>query len=116
MAPPMQIAAAAMAPDASWAITVSADGTVRTWGTGVPPREIRRAVPLDGGQPAAIALAGDRVRVLWADGETIRLHENVQGARPREAEFGRRRRSGPWPCRLLGSWPRWPARTGPCGP
>ncbi len=60
MAPPMQIAAAAMAPDASWAITVSADGTVRTWGTGVPPREIRRAVLIDGSQPVAVALAGDR--------------------------------------------------------
>jgi hypothetical protein len=100
MAPPMQIAAAAMAPDASWAITVSADGTVRTWGTGVPPREIRRAVPVDGGQPAAIALAGDRVRVLWADGETIRLHENVKGARPREAEFG-----APAPVRALAMSP-----------
>ena len=76
-----------MGPDASWAITVSADGTVRTWGTGVPPRVIHWAVPIDGSQPAAVALAGDRVRVLWADGETIRLHENVRGARPRDAEL-----------------------------
>jgi hypothetical protein len=100
MAPPTQIAAVAMAPDASWAITVSADGTVRTWGTGVPPRVIRRAVLIAGSQPAAVALAGDRVRVLWADGETIRLHENVKGARPREAEF-----AAPAPVRALAMSP-----------
>jgi len=58
MAPPMQIAAAAMAPDTSWAITVSADGTVRTWGTGAPPRVIHWAVPIDHGQPVAVARAG----------------------------------------------------------
>jgi hypothetical protein len=83
----MRIAAVAMGADASWAITASADGTARTWGTGVPPRIIHWAVPIGGSQPAAVALAGDRVRVLWADGETIRLHENVKGARPRDAEF-----------------------------
>ncbi len=82
----VQIAAVTMAPDASWAITVSANGTVRTWGTGVAPREIRQAAPIRG-QPAAVALSGDRVRVLWATGETIRLHENVTGARPRDDDF-----------------------------
>ena len=87
MTPLTQIVALAMAPDASWAVTVSADGTVRTRGSGVPPRLIRRAVPIDGSQPVAVTLAGDRVRVLWADGETIRLHENVKGAWPRDAEF-----------------------------
>jgi len=92
----MQIAAVAMAPDASWAITVSADGTVRTWGTGVPPREVRRAVPVDGSQPVAVARAGDRIRVLWTDAATIRLHETVQGAGPREAEF-----AAPAPVRAL---------------
>ncbi|HEY2268830.1 MAG TPA: TIR domain-containing protein [Streptosporangiaceae bacterium] len=96
----MQIAAVAMAPDASWAITVSVAGTVRTWGTGVPPRVIRSAVPGDGTQPAAVALAGDRVRVLWANGETIRLHETLKGARPREAQF-----AAPAPVRALGLSP-----------
>jgi WD40 repeat protein len=77
-----------MGPDASWAITVSADGTARTWGTGVPPRVIQGAVPINGSQPVAVARAGDRVRVLWADGKTIRLHENARGAPPRDAECG----------------------------
>src|ERR1044071_10487201 len=88
MDPSMAIAAVAMAPDASWAITVSAEGTVQTWGTGVPSRVIHWAVPIDGSQPVAVARAGDRIRVLWADGATIRLHENVRGARPRDAECG----------------------------
>lgn len=84
----MTIAAVAMAPDASWATTVSAEGTVQTWGTGVPSRVIHWAVPTDGSQPVAVARAGDRIRVLWADGETIRLHENVRGSRPRDAACG----------------------------
>lgn len=84
----MAIAAVAMAPDASWAVTVSAEGTVQTWGTGGPARVIHWAVPLDGSQPVAVARAGDRIRVLWADGATIRLHENVRGARPRDAGCG----------------------------
>ncbi|HEX5300212.1 MAG TPA: hypothetical protein VFW50_24770 [Streptosporangiaceae bacterium] len=50
----MAIAAVAMAPDASWAITVSAEGTVQTWGTGVPPRVIHWAVLIDGTQPVAV--------------------------------------------------------------
>ena len=100
MAPPTQIAAVAMAPDASWAITVSADGTVRTWGTGGPARVISRAVPIDGSQPVAVARAGDRIRVLWADAATIRLHENVKGARPRDAEF-----AAPAPVRALAMSP-----------
>jgi WD40 repeat protein len=88
MAPPLLIAAVAMAPDASWAITVSADGTVQTWGTGAPNRVIHWAVPIDGSQPVTVARAGDRIRVLWADGKTIRLHENVRGAWARDAECG----------------------------
>src|SRR6478609_2575115 len=81
MVPSMAVAAAAMAPDASWAITVSAEGTVQIWGTGGPAWVIHWAVPIDGSQPVAVARAGDRIRVLWADGATIRLHENVRGAR-----------------------------------
>lgn len=76
----------AMAPDASWAITVSAEGTVQTWGSGTPSRVIHWAVPIDGSEPVAIARAGERIRVLWADGKTIRLHENVRGGRRRDAE------------------------------
>jgi hypothetical protein len=77
-----------MALDASWVITVSAEGTVQTWGAGVPSRIIHWAVPIDGSQPVAVARAGDRIRVLWADGAAIRLHENVRGARPRDAACG----------------------------
>src|SRR5947208_15611123 len=84
----MAITAVARAPDASWAVTVSAEGTVQTWRTGVPARVIHWAVPIDGSQPVAVARAGDRIRVLWADGATIRLHENVRGARPRDAGCG----------------------------
>jgi hypothetical protein len=65
MAPPMLIAAVATAPDASWAITVSAKGTVQTWGAGAAAAVIHGAVPTDGSQPVAVARAGDRVRVLW---------------------------------------------------
>ena len=83
----VQIAAVAMAPDASWAVAVAADGTTRSWGTDVAPRVIRRAAPIRGGQPTAVALSGNRVRVLWATGETIRLHENVKDAWPRDADF-----------------------------
>jgi hypothetical protein len=83
----VQIAAVAMAPDASWAVTVAADGTVRTQGPGVTPRVIGRAIPIHDGQPTAVALSGNRLRVLRATGETIRLHENVQGARPRDDDF-----------------------------
>lgn len=83
----VQIAAVAMASDASWAVTVAADGTVRTQGPGVTPRVIRRAIPIRDGQPTAVALLGNRLRVLWATGETIRLHENVQGAWPRDDDF-----------------------------
>jgi hypothetical protein len=100
MPPPTQIAAVSMAPDASWAVTVSADGTVRTWGAGGPARVINRAVPIDGRQPVAVARAGDRIRVLWADAATIRLHENVKGARPRDAEF-----PAPAPVRALAMSP-----------
>jgi hypothetical protein len=81
----MLIAAVAMAADASWAITVSAAGTVQTWGAGAAAAVIRGAVPTDGSQPVAVARAGDRVRVLWADQEMIRLHETVRSARPRDA-------------------------------
>src|SRR3954454_11817732 len=114
MPPPTQIAAVSMAPDASWAVTVSADGTVRTWGAGGPGRVINPAGPLDGRppgggggavpiagrQPVAVARAGDRIRVLWADAATIRLHENVKGARPRDAEF-----PAPAPVRALAMSP-----------
>jgi WD40 repeat protein len=83
----MQIAAVATAADASWAISVDASGTVQTWGTGTPARVIHWAVPIDGSQPTAVAQAGGRVRILWADGKTIRLNENGPGIRPRDAQL-----------------------------
>ena len=87
MTPLAQIVAVAMAPDASWAVTVSADGTVWTRGTGVPPRILPRTVPTDGSQPVAVALARGRVRIFWADGATIRLHDNVSDAWRLETEI-----------------------------
>jgi hypothetical protein len=68
-----QIVAATAALDASWAVSVSGDGKVRTWGTGAAPRVVRLTVAIDAGQPVTVALSGKRLRVLWAAGETIRL-------------------------------------------
>jgi len=68
-----QVAAVTMAPDTSWVVVVTGDGTVRTWGVGVASRMIRRAVAIDVGRPVAVALFGKRLRVLWAAEETIRL-------------------------------------------
>jgi TIR domain/Anti-sigma-K factor rskA, C-terminal len=82
-----QIVAATMALDASWAVSVSADGTIRTWGTGAAPRVVRLTVAIDADQPVTVALSGKRLRVLWAAGETIRLHEDVEGAPPRDDVF-----------------------------
>jgi TIR domain len=81
----MQIAAAAMAPDASWVVVVTWDGTVRTLGRGGTRNVVPRAVAIDPGQPVAVALSGERLRVLWAAGGRIRLHE--EGARPRNDVF-----------------------------
>jgi hypothetical protein len=87
MAALAQIAAVAMAPDASWAVTVARNGTVRTLGTGIDQRTIRRAVAIDGGAPVAVALSGNRLRVLSAAQGTIRLGEHVRGALPRQDSF-----------------------------
>jgi hypothetical protein len=95
MTPLAQIVAATMAPDASWAVSVSGDGTVRTWGTGGAPRVVRLTVAIDGVQAVTVALSGKRLRVLWAAGETIRLHEDVEGAPPRDDVF-------PAPARISG--------------
>ena len=82
------IAALAMASDASWAVTVSEDGTIRTLGTGVGPRVLRRAVPIDGRQPVAVALFANRlIRVIWASGDRLALFENERGAWPRKEVF-----------------------------
>ena len=81
----MQPVAVAMAPDAAWAVTVAADGTVRTWGTA--PSVVWHEVAIDAGQPVAVAVSGKRVRVLWAAEGSIRLHEPVEGAQPREDSF-----------------------------
>src|SRR5229473_831489 len=57
-------------------MTLSAE--VAAWGTAIgAPRVPRRMVPIRGGEPMAVALSGDRIRVLWATGATIRLHQNV---------------------------------------
>jgi TIR domain/WD domain, G-beta repeat len=76
-----------MAPDASWAVVVAGDGSVRTWRTGAAQGVARGAVTIEAGQPAAVALAGNCLRILWAAEEMIRLHETVDGAEPREKVF-----------------------------
>jgi pSer/pThr/pTyr-binding forkhead associated (FHA) protein len=81
------IAALAMAPDVSWAVAVSADGTVRTLGTGSAPRVLRRAVPLDGQQVAVTLIAGRLIRVAWAAGDGLGLFESDRGAWPRNTVF-----------------------------
>ena len=82
------ITALAMASDASWAVTVSEDGTIRTLGTGVEPRVLRRVVPVDGRQPVAVALFANRlIRVIWASGGRLALFENERGAWPRNEVF-----------------------------
>jgi hypothetical protein len=78
-----EIAAVAMAPDASWAVAVAGDGTVRTLGTGVAPG----SMAIDPGGPVAVALSGERLRVLWAAEGTIRLRESAGGTRPRDEVF-----------------------------
>jgi hypothetical protein len=75
-----------MAPDASWFVGVAEDGTVRTWGADLAPRDVR-TLAIDAGQPVAVARWGNRLRVLWAVGGRIRLYENVEGARPRDGIF-----------------------------
>jgi WD40 repeat protein len=83
----VQMAAVAMAPDASWAVAMSGDGTVRTWGPGVAPRVIRQAVAIDVGQSVAVALSGHRLTVIWAAGGTIRRYDDLEGAPPRDDVF-----------------------------
>src|SRR5580700_8275654 len=82
MAALVQISAVTMAPDASWAVSVAADGTVRTWGSGAPS-VIRQTAPVDVGQPVAVALSAEHLRVLWAAEATIRRYE----APPRDDTF-----------------------------
>ena len=83
----VQRAAVAMAPDASWAVAMSGDGTVRTWGPGAAPRVIQQAVAIDAGQPVAVALSGHRLTVIWAAEGTIRRYDDLEGAPPRDDVF-----------------------------
>src|ERR1700730_18504952 len=88
MGPLVPIAALAMACDASWAVTVTPDGTIRTLGTGTEPRILHQAVPIDGSQPVAVALADSRlIRVVWAAKDGIGLYENAGGDEPRLETF-----------------------------
>jgi hypothetical protein len=84
----VQMAAVAMAPDASWAVAVSGDGTVRTWRPGVaPPRVIRQSGAIDAGQPVAVALSDHRLTVIWAAEGTIRRYDDLEGAPPKDDVF-----------------------------
>ena len=83
----VQLAAVAMAPDASWAVVMSGDGTVWTWGPGAAPRVIRQAVAIDAGQPVAVALSGPRLTVIWAAEGMIRRYDDLEGAPPRDDVF-----------------------------
>ena len=87
MTPLVQIAAVTMAPDASRAVVVDGDGTVRTWGIEAVPRLIRQMAAIDVGRSPAVALAGERLRVLWGAEDSIRLRENVEGTWTRDDVF-----------------------------
>jgi hypothetical protein len=70
------VVAAALAPDASWAVTVAKDGTVRTWVHGAAASISRGAVRLTVDEPVAaalsgkvVALSGGVVRAFWAVGQ-----------------------------------------------
>ena len=76
-----------MAPDASRAVVVAGDGTVRTWGIEAVPRPIRQTEAIDVGRSPAVALAGERLRVLWGAEDSIRLRENVEGTWTRDDVF-----------------------------
>ncbi len=83
----VQMAAVAVAPDASWAVAMGGDGTVRTCGPGAAPRVIRQAVAIDAGQPVAVALSGHHLTVIWAAEGTIRRYDDLEGAPPRDDVF-----------------------------
>ena len=87
MTPLVQIVAVTMAPDASWAVVVAGDGTVRTWGIEAVPRLICQTEAIDVGRSPAVTLAGERLRVLWGTEATIRLRENVEGTWTRDEVF-----------------------------
>jgi TIR domain/FHA domain len=88
MDPLVPIAALALAPDASWAISVTRDGTIRTLGTGAEPRVLPCAVPLDGSQPVAVALTDHRlIRVIWAAEDSLGLYQSADGDEPRLETF-----------------------------
>ncbi len=83
----VQMAAVAMAPDASWAVSVPGDGTVRTWDPRAAARLIRPTVAIDPGQPVAVALSGDDLTVIWAGEGTIRRYDDLKDASPRDDVF-----------------------------
>src|ERR1700733_1336432 len=109
MGPLVPTAALAMAADASWAVTVTQDGTIRTLGTGAEPKVLRQAVPVDGSRPVAVALADNGlIRVGWAAEDGVGLYENPEGAEPRLETF-----PVPAPIRALAFSP--PGRTAIAG-
>jgi len=73
MAALVSIVAASLAPDASRAAVVTNGGMVRTWINGAVMRADTSPVPV--GVPAAAALSGDVVRVLWVAEGVFRLYE-----------------------------------------
>ncbi len=82
------IIALAMAPDAAWAVGVTQDGTIRTFGTGAEPRALPHAVPVDGRQPVAVSWSGERlIRVAWAAEDGLGLYENDDADGPRIETF-----------------------------
>jgi TIR domain len=88
------VAAASLAPDASWAVTVAKDGTVRTWVHGTAAGISREAVSLTADGPVAVALSGNVValsggvvRVFWAAEGMLWLYERFPGTWPRLDDF-----------------------------
>jgi hypothetical protein len=76
------IAAAALASDTAWAVTVAEDGTVRTWATGLGASISPGAVHLEVGGPVAVAFSDPVLRVFWVSEGMLRLYERGPGARP----------------------------------
>jgi hypothetical protein len=88
------VVAASLAPDASWAVTVAKDGSVRTWVHGAAASVTRGVAGLAVGEPVAaavlgkvVAQSGGAVRVLWVAEGTLWLYERFPGTWPRRDAF-----------------------------
>jgi len=81
------VVAVHLAPDASLALTVGNDGTVRTWAGGTVTGTHRSSGRIGGGGPAAATLSGQVVTVLWETEGSLRLYRYAPGIRPQHRVF-----------------------------